>query len=549
MTTPTAAATPEGQLPQLFAAHAAARADGDEEGGSAPAAGGSGPLLGQARTVTVVGLRAVGVVVEAHVSQGLPGFHVIGSHGAAAHQAADRVRAALGSLGLSLPARKVLVSLAPADVPKVGARFDLAMAVAVLGALGAVGEEALRSTALLGELALDGRLRAVPGVLPAAASLPPHGVRRLLVPESNAAEAALVRDLDVAGVRDLHEALAVLRGDARPRPVPPPAVPPEDEELPDLADVRGQTEARRALEVAAAGGHHLLLLGPPGCGKSMLARRLPSVLPPLSPDEALELAAVRSVAGRLVAGAPLVDHRPPFRSPHHSVSTAALLGGGTGIAGPGELSLAHRGILFLDELYEWPRGVLDTLRQPLEEGVVRVARSRATVTYPCRIQLISAANPCRCGGGPACACGEDAIWAYRSRLSGPLADRLDLAPTVAPLTAAELLDPDGGEPTAAVRERVALARAAAAGRWGGPMRNADAPVRAVRRTATSAALRTLALAVDTGQLTGRGYDRTLRVARTCADLEGATLVARDHVLEARAHRAALPDAAAIPRTR
>ncbi len=314
-------------------------------------------MLGRARTVAVVGLRTVGVTVEAHVSKALPGFSVIGSHGAAAHQAADRVRAALGTLGVGLPSRKVLVSLAPADVPKVGARFDLAMAVAVLAALGAVGEEALRSTVLLGELSLDGRLRAVPGVLPAAASLPPHGVARLLVPEPNAAEAALVGGLEVAGVRDLAEAVAVLRGEARPRPVAAPAAPAAAGAAPDLADVRGQAEARRALEIAAAGGHHLLLLGPPGCGKSMLARRLPSVLPPLSRDEALELAAIRSVAGRWLEApaAPLVDDRPPFRSPHASVSAAALLGGGSGVAGPGELSLAHPSVKLVYRAASWRR--------------------------------------------------------------------------------------------------------------------------------------------------------------------------------------------------
>jgi len=519
--------------------------------GGAGGGGGVMTALGRAGTVAVVGMRPVGVTVEAHVSQALPGFSVIGLHGAAAHQAADRVRAALGALGVGLPSRKVLVSLAPADVAKVGARFDLAMAVAVLAALGAVGEEGLHGTVLLGELALDGRLRAVPGVLSAAASLPGRGVHRLLVPAPNAAEAALVEGLEVVGADDLAEAVAVLRGEARPRPVPPEPPPPADGEAADLAEVRGQAEARRALEIAAVGGHHLLLLGPPGCGKSMLARRLPSILPPLSPEEALELAAIRSVAGRWVdpatATTPLFDPRPPLRSPHHSVSAAALLGGGSGIAGPGELSLSHRGVLFLDELYEWPRAVLDTLRQPLEDGVVTLARSRATVTYPARVQLVAAANPCRCGGGTACACADDAIWAYRSRLSGPLADRLDLAPTVAPLTAAELLAPDGGEPSAPVRARVAAARAVAASRWRGAQRNADAPVAAVRRTATADALRALASSVDAGELTGRGYDRTLRVARTCADLDGDDLVRRDHVLEARAHRIALPDTPGRPR--
>lgn len=490
-------------------------------------------MVGRARTVAVVGLQAVPVTVEAHMGNGLPGFHVIGSSGAAAGQAADRVRTALSADGAPAPPKKFLVSLAPADVPKAGARYDLAMAAAVLVELEVLSAEAVEQLVFIGELALDGTVRGVPGILPSAACVGVGG--RLVVADENAAEAALVEGLDVMPVRDLPELVAVLTGEQLPRTPPDPGSWTPDAGGSDLGDVRGQQEARRALEIAAAGGHHLLLLGPPGCGKSMLAQRLPSVLPPLPDAHALELAAIRSVAGE---GTGFLDRTPPFRAPHHTVSAAAMFGGGSGVARPGEISRAHRGVLFLDELFEWQRSVVEALRQPLEDGVVRVARSKATVTYPARVQLVCAANPCPCGGGEKCSCTDEAIWFYRSRLSGPLADRLDLAPAVYPLTAADLLESGGGESSAAVALRVAEARGMAASRWG-DRTNVEAPPTAVRRTARPEALRILAAAVEAGELTGRGYDRALRVARTCADLEGSETVEPHHVFEAHAHRLGL----------
>lgn len=487
--------------------------------------------LGRARTVAVVGLEPIPVVVEVHVGPGLPGISVIGSSRAAG-QSAERVKTALKSVGVTLPQCKVLVSLAPADLPKGGARYDLAMAIAILGAVGHVdGSERCFAW---GELMLDGTVRGVPGVLPALRRPLPAG-SHVLVADANAAEARLAGVEHAVPVRDLAEVLDVLSGHAPARACPAPPAAGVRGTL-DLADVRGQHEARRALEIAAAGGHHVLLLGPPGCGKSMLAARLPGILPPLAVRRALELASVRSVAGRLRADDGL-DLTPPFVAPHHTTSAPSLLGGGSGFARPGAISLAHGGVLFMDELFEWPRSLLDCLREPLEEGVIHIARSQATVTYPAVAQVVAAGNPCPCGGGEGCACPDDVAWAYRARLSGALADRLDLAPAVEPLTGAALLAAGDGEPSVAVARRVAAARAAADARWNG--RNAEAPTAAVRATASPAALRSLATAVDEGRLTGRGFDRSLRVARTIADLAGEEVIARDHTLEALAHRGAL----------
>ncbi len=489
------------------------------------------------------GVHAPAVRVEVHLSGGLPRMTIVGLPAAAVREASERVRAAIHCAQLEFPARRITVNLAPADLRKEGGRYDLAIALGILAASGQLPEAALRDVEVLGELALTGELRPVDGVLPAALAAARAG-RRLLVPEPNGPEAALARGVRASTARTLLDACAGLEGrkalaPATPRPAGPTgtghAAAPG---IPDLADVRGQSQARRALEIAAAGAHHLLFVGSPGCGKTMLASRLVSLLPPASEEEALETAAVASVSG--LGLDPARWRQRPWRAPHHTASAVALAGGGAE-ARPGEISLAHNGVLFLDELPEWGRHVLDVLREPLESGTVSVVRAARRSEFPARFQLVAAMNPCPCGwAGDAsarCHCTTESIAAYRGRVSGPLLDRIDMHVPMARLPPAELR-PDAvpGEASAVVRARVVAARDLQLARAGKPnARLSDAEAAPHCRLAPrDQAL--LEQAVDRLQLSARAMHRVLRVARTIADLSGSTAIAAPHLAEALGYR-------------
>lgn len=499
-------------------------------------------MVSRVTTIAFQGVEAVPVDVQVQISSGIVAFSLVGLADKAVGESRERVRAALHAVGLALPARRITVNLAPADLPKEGSHYDLPIALAVLAAMGVIPQDVLDGMVVIGELALDGAILPVAGALPAAmaANAMGHG---LICPQSSGPEAAWAGDeLHILAPGNIIQFVNHIKG-THPLTHPKPLIAEESLRLPDMREIKGQESAKRALEVAAAGGHHLLMIGPPGAGKSMLAQRLPSLLPPLSAREMLEVSMVASIAGELREGR--LSSRRPFRSPHHSASQAALVGGGQK-ARPGEMALAHHGVLFLDEIPEFQPRALEALRQPLETGETVIARANHHVTYPARFQLIAAMNPCRCGGGDgvgACRKGPRCAADYQARLSGPLLDRIDIQIELAAVRASDLTLPPPAEGSAEIARRIAAARTIQRERFTGlglspSLLNSAADGEVLEEIARpdDAGLKLLREAADAIGLSARGYHRVLRVSRTLADLDARARVGRMHIAEALSYR-------------
>lgn len=500
-------------------------------------------MICSVRTLGISGIQGNAVTAECYISNGLPGFDIVGLPDAAVKEARERVRAAAKNSGLTFPTSRITVNLAPANLKKAGTHFDLPILLSICAACGAV-RRPKSTSAFLGEVSLDGKVRPISGVLPMALAAKREGIETLFVPAENAPEATLARGSAVIPVRTVAELAAGLNGEIELKEEPPWFPGKADAEVHDFKDVLGQENVKRALEVAAAGSHNVLLIGPPGSGKSMLSKRLPSILPDMTWEESLEVTQIYSVMGMLSSKTPLVTRRP-FRSPHHTVSNAGLAGGGTNPK-PGEISLAHKGVLFLDELPEYHKDTLDLMRQPLEDGQVTISRVSGAVTYPAEFMLVCAMNPCKCGwyGDPSrrCTCSDQAVANYRGRISGPLLDRIDIVIEVPAVHFEELRARAEAEPSAAIRERVNSARSIQNSRFERKqgMCNARMGPAEMREFCalddTCAAL--MKQAFDALGLTARSYDRILRVARTIADLERSEQIQPHHLAEAISYRAA-----------